>query len=129
MKAEFAQNLVLVFAVVELITKYTPCHAAVKLPYEVKNTIIDHMDPSEYVQGLDKVNVSDASITRKIYRKDLPSNYVAYYEIKAGKKYVVLSAGPQTGDYREAESGPCPRPTDVLIRQARKHGQVRGFLY
>ena len=102
----------------------TSSQKVVKLPYEIENTIIDVTDPSEYIQGLDRVNISNANITRPIYRKDLDANYIAYYEIEAEGKYIILSAGPETGDYREAESGPSPRPTDTLIGQARKHGQV-----
>ena len=120
------KSMFVLFVVLYIVTKLQPCHSAEKLPYQVENTIIEHTaDPSEYVTGLDKVNVSDANITRAIYRKDLPSHYVAYYEIEAEGKYIILSAGSKTGDYREAESGPSPRPTDVLSQQAKKHGQVR----
>ena len=48
---------------------------------------------------------------------------MAYYEIDIGSDYVVFSSGKETGDYREVESGPDPRPTDVLIQQAQDNGQ------
>ena len=74
--------------------------------------------------GLTQVNVSDdLDPTRPVYRLDLDPDYVAYYEIDTGSDYVVLSSSSKTGDYREVESGPDPRPTDVLIQQAQDNGQ------
>ena len=51
------------------------------------------------------------------------TDYVAYYEIDTGSDYLVLSSGHKTGDFREVESGPDPRPTDVVIQQAQENGQ------
>ena len=55
---------------------------------------------------------------RKIYRKDLDKNYVAYYELQFGDQYFIFSAGPKTGDHRLVEEGKIPRMTKVLIDQA-----------
>ena len=96
---------------------------AIILPYHVKNSILEMTVPTEYVQGLDRVNFSNPYITRAIYRKDLDPNYVAYYEIEAEGKYALFSTGPGTGDFRQAQTGPSPRPTDFLIEQANQHGQ------
>lgn len=61
-----------------------------------------------------------------IYRKDLPSNYIAYWELKLhgkkGDKYVIISAAKQTGDYRLAEEGGLPSPSDRLRDKAEKRG-------
>ena len=100
-----------------------PKNSTLKLPYEVLESIVELSDLDDF-KGLNKVNVSDErGPTRPIYRLDLNPNYVAYYEIDTGNDYVVLSSGADTGDFREVQSGPDPRPTDVLIQQAQKHGQ------
>lgn len=97
--------------------------AALKLPYEVLDSIVEVSDLSDF-KDLMKINVSDdRGPTRPIYRLDLDPGYVAYYEIDTGSDYIVFSAGPKTGDFREVESGPDPRPTNVLIEQAQKNGQ------
>ena len=97
--------------------------SALKLPYEVLESIVELSDLDDF-KDLNKVNVSyERGPTRPIYRLDLDPNYVAYYEIDTGNDYVVLSAGADTGDFREVQSGPDPRPTDVLIKQAQNHGQ------
>ena len=97
---------------------------ALELPYEVLDTIMELTDLDPDFADLNRVNVSDdLGPTRPIYRLDLDPNYVAYYEIDMGSNYVVLSSGSKTGDYREVESGPDPRPTDVLLQQAQDHGQ------
>lgn len=94
-----------------------------KLPYEVLNTLVELSDFDD-VKGLNRVNVSDEQgPTRPIYRLDLDPGYVAYYEIDTGDDYVLLSSGPKTGDFREVESGPDPRPTNLLILQAQSNGQ------
>ncbi|KAL9986494.1 hypothetical protein ACROYT_G000653 [Oculina patagonica] len=98
--------------------------AALKLPYEVLNSIVELSDLDRDFKDLTRVNVSDdRGTTRPIYRLDLDPNYVAYYEIDTGSDYVVLSSGKKTGDFRKVESGPDPRPTDVLIQQAQENGQ------
>ena len=94
-----------------------------KIPYEVKETLIKMTNPAEKFPGLDKVNVSNPAVTRPIYRKDLDPSYIAYYEVEADGQYVLLSTGPGTGDYRDAQSGPAPRPTDVLIKEAGESDQ------
>lgn len=97
--------------------------AARELPYDVLDSIVEVSDLNDH-KDLMKTNVSDdQGPTRPIYRLDLDPDYVAYYEIETGTEYVVFSAGPKTGDFREVESGPVPRPTDVLIKQAQKNGQ------
>ena len=96
---------------------------AIHLPYEVLDTIVELSDIEDY-NDLNRVNVSDdRGPTRPIYRLDLEPEYIAYYEIDTGSEYVVLSSGRKTGDSREVESGPDPRPTDMLIQQAQENGQ------
>ena len=96
---------------------------ALQLPYEVLDSIVELSDRDDF-KDLNRVNVSDdRGTTRPIYRLDLDPDYIAYYEIDTGSDYVVLSSGRNTGDYREVESGPDPRPTDVLIQQAQNNGQ------
>ena len=98
--------------------------AALELPYEVLDSIVELSDTDPDFTDLTRVNVSDdLGPTRPIYRLDLEAGFVAYYEIDIGSDYVVFSSGKKTGDYREVESGPDPRPTDVLIQQARDNGQ------
>jgi len=98
--------------------------AALELPYEVLDSIVELSDFDQDFTDLTRVNVSDdLGPTRPIYRLDLAPEYVAYYEIDIGSDYVVFSSGIETGDYREVESGPDPRPTDVLIQQAQDNGQ------
>ncbi|KAL9986524.1 hypothetical protein ACROYT_G000688 [Oculina patagonica] len=98
--------------------------AALELPYEVLDSIMELSDLDQDFTDLTRVNVSDdQGPTRPIYRLDLDPDYVAYYEIDIGSDYVVLSSGHKTGDFREVESGPDPRPTDVLIQQAQKDDQ------
>ena len=95
-----------------------------QLPYEVLDSIIELTDTDDDYRDLDRVNVSDVlGLTRPIYRLDLDTDYVAYYEIDTGSDYLVLSSGHKTGDFREVESGPDPRPTDVVIQQAQENGQ------
>ena len=95
-----------------------------QLPYEVLDSIIELTDTDDDYRDLNRVNVSDVlGLTRPIYRLDLGTDYVAYYEIDTGSDYVVLSSGHKTGDFREVESGPDPRPTDVVIQQAQENGQ------
>ena len=95
-----------------------------QLPYEVLDSIIELTDTDDDYRDLNRVNVSDVlGPTRPIYRLDLGTDYVAYYEIDTGSDYVVLSSGHKTGDFREVESGPDPRPTDVVIQQAQENGQ------
>ena len=95
-----------------------------QLPYEVLDSIIELTDTDDDYRDLDRVNVSDIlGLTRPIYRLDLDRDYVAYYEIDTGSDYLVLSSGHKTGDFREVESGPDPRPTDVVIQQAQENGQ------
>ena len=97
---------------------------AMELPYEVLDSIMELSDLDQDFTELTRVNVSDErGPTRPIYRLDLDPDYVAYYEIDTGNDYVVLSSGRKAGDFREVESGPDPRPTDVLIQQAQKNDQ------
>ncbi|XP_068707223.1 uncharacterized protein [Montipora foliosa] len=115
-----AHALLLLAAIIASVSN----HAALKLPYEVLDTIVGELSDLDDFKDVNTVNVSDErGPTRPIYRLDLDPNYVAYYEIDTGNNYVVLSAGPNTGDYREVESGPVPRPTDVLAQQAHGNGQ------
>ena len=98
--------------------------AALRLPYEVLDSVIELSDLDPDYTDLMRVNVSDdQGPTRPVYRLDLDPNFVAYYEIDMGSEYVVLSSGSQTGDYQIVESGPDPRPTEVLIQQAQKNGK------
>ena len=98
--------------------------AALELPYEVLDSIVELSDTDQDFTELTSVNVSDdLGPTRAIYRLDLEPDFVAYYEIDIGGNYVVFSSGKKTGDYREVESGPDPRPTDVLVQQAQGNGQ------
>ena len=95
-----------------------------QLPYEVLDSIIELTDTDDDYRDLTQVNVSDVfGPTRPIYRLDVDADYVAYYEIDTGSDYVVLSSGHKTGDFRVVESGPDPRPTDVVIQQAQENGQ------
>ena len=97
--------------------------AALKLPYEVQQSILAESELDD-LKDLKRVNVSDGrGPTRPIYRLDLDPDYVAYYEIDTGSSYVILSSGSRTGDFRMVEHGPDPRPTDVLMQQAHKNGQ------
>ena len=98
--------------------------AALELPYEVLDSIMELSDLDQDFTDLTRVNVSDdQGPTRPIYRLDLDPDYIAYYEIDTGNEYVVLSSGKKTGDFREVERGPDPRPTDLLIQQAQENGQ------
>ena len=98
--------------------------AALDLPYEVLDSIVELSDTDQDFTDLTRVNVSDdLGPIRPIYRLDLEPDFIAYYEIDIGSDYVVFSSSKRTGDYREVESGPDPRPTDVLIQQAQDNGQ------
>ena len=102
---------------------------AMHLPYEVLDTIVELSDIDDY-KDLNRVNVSDdRGPTRPIYRLDLDPEYIAYYEIDTGSEYIVLSSGRKTGDFREVESGPDPRPTDVVLQQAHENGQKCAKFY
>ena len=97
---------------------------AIQLPYEVYESIMELSDLDDYKKLITQVNVSnELGPTRPIYRLDLDPEYVAYYEIDTGNNYVIFSSGPKTGDYRDVQSGPDPRPSDILIQQAQKIGQ------
>ena len=104
--------------------------AALELPYEVLDSIVELSDTDQDFTDLTRVNVSDdPGPTRPIYRLDLEPTFTAYYEIDIGSDFVVFSSGKKTGDYREVESGPDPRPTDVLIQQAQDNGQQCAKFY
>ena len=51
----------------------------------------------ELFQLSDAIGSSDIIGLKPIYRKDLPSDYIAYWEVKlngkTGEKYVIISAG------------------------------------
>jgi len=97
---------------------------ALELPYEVLDSIVELSSLDPDFTNLTQVNVSDdLGPTRPICRLDLDPDFVAYYEIDMGNDYIVLSSGRKTGDFRKVESGPDPRPTDMLIQQAQKNGQ------
>ena len=97
---------------------------ALELPYEVLDTVMELTDADPDFTDLNRVNISDdLGPTRPIYRLDLDPNFIAYYEVDMGSDYVVLASGSQTGDYRKVESGPDPRPTDVLVRRAEDNGE------
>jgi len=103
--------------------------AAAELPYEVQQSIME-LSEFDAFRGLLQVNVSDVHGTiRPIYRLDLHPDYIAYYEIDMGGDYVLLSSGVKTGDYREVENGPDPRPTEQLIQQAQGNGQQCAKFY
>ena len=115
------KTYLLLFTILVLLTSQL---AALELPYEVLDSIVELSDLDRDFNDLTRVNVSDdRGPTRPIYRLDLDPDYVAYYEIDMGRNYVVLSSGVKTGDFREVESGPDPRPTDVLIKQAQENRQ------
>ena len=98
--------------------------AALQLPYEVLDSIVELSSLDPDFTELSQVNVSDdLGPTRPIYRLDLDPDFIAYYEIDMGSDYIVLSSCRKTGDFRKVESGPDPRPTDVLIQQAQENGQ------
>jgi len=103
-----------------IITTFKCNKATLELPYEVLDSIVELSSLDTDFRDLARVNVYDA---RPIYRLDLDPEYVAYYEIDMGSDYIVLSSGRKTGDFRKVESGPDPRPTDVLIQQAQENGQ------
>lgn len=61
--------------------------------------------------------IGDRNLTgpiRKIYRKDLDENYVAYYEFKFEDWFMIFSARPTTGDHKLVEEGELPTPTDIV---------------
>ncbi|XP_006823337.1 uncharacterized protein LOC102809957 [Saccoglossus kowalevskii] len=67
-----------------------------------------------------------------IYRKDLPRDYVAYWEIEVNDNdHVILSAGPQTGDTKIVHQSDRPSPTQRLAREAKSIGEtcVRYYMY
>ena len=104
--------------------------AALELPYEVVDSIVELSNTDQDFTDLTRVNVSDGlGPTRPIYRLDLEPDFIAYYEIDIGSDYVVFSSSKRTGDYREVESGPDPKPTDVLIQQAHYNGQQCAKFY
>lgn len=80
----------------------------------------------EFYTLSDAISKEDIMGLRPIFRKDLPRDYIAYWEAKIndkkGEKYVIISAAKETGDYRLVEQGPLPSPSDVLSSQARQHG-------
>ena len=118
--ARWPQTCLLLTALITL-GYHTP---ALELPYEVLDSIVELSSLDPDFTDLARVNVTDdLGPTRPIYRLDLDPDFVAYYEIDMGSKYIVLSSGRKTGDFRKVESGPDPRPTDVLIQQAQKNGQ------
>ena len=97
---------------------------SVPLSYEAQDTVLDLMSEQGFT-GLKYANLNETP--RALYRKDLGSNSIAYYEIVSGDgtEYFLLSAGPKTGDYRFVENGAINstagqrRPTDALNIQAR----------
>ncbi|XP_068740612.1 uncharacterized protein [Montipora capricornis] len=80
----------------------------------------------EFYTLSDAISKDDIMGLRPIFRKDLPRDYIAYWEAKIhdrkGERYVIISAARQTGDQRLAEEGPLPSPSDMLSNQARRHG-------
>lgn len=100
-------------------TSSTSVADGIQLAYEVQETLLNLMD----VDDLKRINTTDSHSIRPIYRKDLDSRYIAYYEVNNGKSFRVLSAGPKTGEEEEVESGPVPSPSQVLIDQAERVGQ------
>jgi len=125
--ARWPQTCLLLTALVITCGYNTP---ALELPYEVLDTIVELSSLDPDFKNLTQVNVTDdLGPTRPIYRLDLDADFVAYYEIDMGSEYIVLSSGRKTGDFRKVESGPDPRPTNVLMRQAEKNGQRCGKFY
>lgn len=100
------------------------------LSYEAQDTVLDLMSEKGFT-GLGTSNLLARDGPRPIHRKDLGSNYIAYYEILSGdgREYFLLSASSKTGDNRFVESGEINatarqyRPTDVLNNQAKRNGK------
>ena len=120
-------SLVAVWLVVSMATQLS---LSAMLSYEAQDTVLDLMTEKDFT-GLATANLRARDGPRPIYRKDLHSSYIAYYEILSGdgKGYFLLSAGSKTGDNRFVESGEINataqqyRPTDALNMQARRNGQ------
>ncbi|XP_028399746.1 uncharacterized protein LOC114523104 isoform X2 [Dendronephthya gigantea] len=81
-----------------------------KLPYWIQDSLLQYAD-----------EIGNRSLTgpiRKIYRKDLDQNYVAYYEFQFENWCMTFSTGPKTGDHRLVEEKEAPSITDILNAQA-----------
>lgn len=89
------------------------------LPYEVQSSIVDLMEEKDFTS----LKTADFSAARPIYRKDL-KDFVAYYELTTKEGYFLFSSSVNTGDHRLVESGKNPRPTDVLNKRAKAHGET-----
>lgn len=113
-----------------LVSMVTQLSLSALLSYEAQDTVLDLMTEKGF-SGLVTTNLLMKDGPRPIYRKDLGTNHIAYYEILSGdgKEFYLLSAGSKTGDNRFVESGEINataqqyRPTDALNIQARKNGQ------
>ena len=113
-----------------LVSMVTHLSLSALLSYEAQDTVLDLMTEKGF-SGLVTTNLLKKDGPRPIYRKDLGTNHIAYYEILSGdgKEFYLLSAGSKTGDNRFVESGEINataqqyRPTDALNIQARKNGQ------
>ena len=104
------------FLFLEIVITLASRPHALQLHYEVLDTVMVLTSADPDLANLNRVNISDdPGPTRPVYRLDLDPNYIAYYEVDMRSDYVVLASGSQTGEHREVESGPDPRPTDVLI--------------
>ncbi|XP_078000546.1 uncharacterized protein LOC144453138 [Glandiceps talaboti] len=68
------------------------------------------------LQGLHEITAQPMPI----FRKDLPGDYIAYWEIELnGTDYVILSSSAKTGDYRRTLEGPVPSPSTLMRKRAR----------
>ncbi|XP_031572628.1 uncharacterized protein LOC116306677 isoform X2 [Actinia tenebrosa] len=77
----------------------------------------------ELFQLGDAIGSNDIIGLRPIYRKDLPKEYIAYWEVKmngkTGEKYLIISAAKETGDHRLVQEGALPSPIDIMTDYAR----------
>ncbi|XP_046354473.2 uncharacterized protein LOC124133930 [Haliotis rufescens] len=71
----------------------------------------------------DDLGIKSLGSKTPLYRKDMSSDYVAYWLIEFNKEgYVILSSGEATGDYRLLQQGYLPSPVVVLSRRAERQG-------
>lgn len=89
-----------------LVSMVTHLSLSALLSYEAQDTVLDLMTEKGF-SGLVTTNLLKKDGPRPIYRKDLGTNHIAYYEILSGdgKEFYLLSAGSKTGDNRFVESG------------------------
>ena len=105
-----------------LVSMVTHLSLSALLSYEAQDTVLDLMTEKGF-SGLITTNLLKKDGPRPIYRKDLGTNHIAYYEILSGdgKEFYLLSSGSKTGEINATAQQ--YRPTDALNIQARKNGQ------